>query len=116
MAKIKIFGATKSLVQTKDRWYNIAVYLRELPPWAKERLHRAGLRIAQLKATDAFADIQTSLNNAGLSRWQRRETTAAVLRGVSYGGAPRKPTRTPAPEAIVRAQIAAAQAIVARYK
>jgi len=116
LTKLKVFGIPMSLVKTKDRWYNIAYYLRLLPPWAKEMLGRAGLRMAQLKATDAFADIQTSLNKAGLNRWQRRQSTAAVLRGVSYGGLPRKPIRAPASEATVTSAVAAAEAIVARYK
>ena len=113
--KIKIFGKTVSLVQCKDRWYNKDFYVKELPPWAKERMGRQGLSMAQMKVTDAFAEIQEKANKAGLNRWQRRELTAKVLRGKSFGGKPRPPRRAPAPKETVESAISEAQAIVARY-
>jgi len=116
LTKLKVFGIPMSLVKTKDRWYNIAYYLRLLPPWAKEMLGRAGLRPAQVKITEAFAEMQTTFNDAGLNRWQRRLSTASVLRGVSFGGVPRPAPRAPAVEATVKASIAKAEAIVAKWK
>lgn len=35
----------------------------------------------QLEVRTNFASIQSSLNKAGLTRWQRREATAKILRG-----------------------------------
>ena len=115
MAKVKIFGIPMSIALTKDRWYNVAYYIKNLPPWAKERMGRQGLSVAQMKVTDAFAEIQEKANKAGLNRWQRRELTAKVLRGKSFGGKPRPPRRAPAPKETVESAIAEAQAIVSRY-
>jgi hypothetical protein len=94
------------------------MYLKSLPPWAKERLGRSGLSVAQQKVTDAFAEIQTSLNEAGLDRWQRRQATARIMRkgAGGFGGVKLKfANRTPVPEDRLKAAISTATSIVGRY-
>ncbi len=103
------------LVQTSDPWYNKGVYLRGAAPWDKRRGGSSALSEAQFKVTDAFAQINKSANDAGLNRWQRRNLVKTVMRGKSFGGAPRKPRRAPASDAKVKSAVVAAQAIIARF-
>lgn len=70
---------------------------------------------AQMKATDAFADINKDANDKGLNRWQRRQLVKTTMRGKSFGGAPRVPKRSPAADATVRSAISAAEKIIAGY-
>lgn len=70
---------------------------------------------AQQKVIDAFAEVNASANDKGLNRWQRRELVKSVMRGKSFGGTPRKPSRSPATDSVVKAAISAAQSIVAGY-
>ena len=104
------------LVQTTDAWYNKGMYLRKPAPWDKRIGGAAALSDKQTKVIDAFSDIQTDANNKGLNRWQRRELVKKVLRGKSYGGTPRPPKRSPVPASTVQSAVAAAEAIVARYR
>jgi len=103
------------LVQTQDRWYNKGFYLRQAAPWDKRRGGTGALSEAQFKVVDAFSEVNKSANDAGLNRWQRRDLVKSVMRGKSFGGAPRVPRRSPAPAAKVTAAVKTAQAIVARY-
>ena len=115
MTQLQVFGIPMVLVQTQDRWYNKGFYLRQAAPWDKRRGGTAALSEAQFKVVDAFSEVNKSANDAGLNRWQRRELVKSVMRGKSFGGAPRKPRRAPASDAKVKAAIKAAQAIVARF-
>lgn len=115
MTQIQVYGIPMVLVQTQDRWYNKGMYLRQAAPWDRRRGGSSALSEAQFKVTDAFSQVNKSANDAGLNRWQRRELVKSVMRGKSFGGAPRKARRAPASDAKVKSAISAAQAIVARF-
>lgn len=115
MTQIQVFGIPMVLVQTQDRWYNKGFYLRQAAPWDKRRGGTSALSEAQFKVVDAFSEVNTAANDAGLNRWQRRDLVKSVMRGKSFGGAPRVPRRSPASDAKVKSAITAAQAIVARF-
>lgn len=115
MTQIQVYGIPMVLVQTQDRWYNKGMYLRQAAPWDKRRGGTAALSEAQFKVIDAFAAINTDANDKGLNRWQRRELVKKVMRGKSFGGAPRKARRAPVSDAKVKSAITAAQAIIARF-
>ena len=115
MTQIQVYGIPMVLVQTQDRWYNKGMYLRQAAPWDRRRGGSSALSEAQFKVTDAFAQVNTAANDAGLNRWQRRELVKKVMRGKSFGGAPRKARRAPASDAKVKAAVTAAISIVARF-
>ena len=103
------------LVQTSDPWYNKGMYLRQAAPWDKRRGGAGALSEAQLKVVDAFSMVNKDANDKGLNRWQRRRLVKTVMRGKSFGGAPRVPKRSPAADSTVKSAIKAAEAIVARF-
>lgn len=114
MTQILVYGTPMILVEVTDPWYNKAHYLRRPPPWAKVRGGLAAMSGPQSKVVDAFSMINTDANDKGLNRWQRRRVVKSTMRGKSFGGAPRVPKRSPAPDATVKAAITAANAIIAR--
>ena len=117
MSKMKILGTLMQLVKTRDPWYNIGYYIRNPPIWAL--IGRAGLSIPQQKVVDAFSEVQSAANDAGLDRWQRRRLTARVMSvgAGGFGGTKiKKPRRVAVPKAEYDRAIASAGAIVARYK
>jgi len=114
LTQIQVFGIPMVFVQTQDRWYNKGFYMRKAAPWDSRVGGTGALSDAQHKVVDAFSAVNTDANDKGLNRWQRRELVKKVMHR-SFGGIPRAPRRAPAPDSTVKAAIASAQAIVARY-
>jgi len=115
MAKVKIFGKLAQLVTTRDAWYNVGYYIKPNPAaWVVRGF--SALSEAQKRVASAFAEVQIAANKAGLDRWQRRELTARVMRGKSFGGVKVKaPKRTPVPAETLSRAISEAEAIVRTY-
>lgn len=86
MTKLNIMGAAVTLCQTQDSWYNKGTYIRKPVKWDKRRMGRAGLSPAQIRVTEAFAEISIYANDQGLNRWQRRNVIKQAMSGTHFGG------------------------------